>query len=112
MVAGFDERLWDDHVLTGLEAARNVAALRRRVSAEAQHGVAGSAVEDEEEALRGLADQPLFASVHPALQSKVHEGQWIMTRIFRAADALRAELPSHRPRSEWPTAQKAILLWA
>ena len=96
----------------GIEAARDVAAFRRRASEDARNNVIGSAADDEEDALRRLSDEPAFAELHPDLPTKVDEGRWIMTRILRAADALREELPSQRPTSEWTTAQKAVLLWA
>jgi tetratricopeptide (TPR) repeat protein len=111
MVAPFGRELWDMHVLAGLEAARDVAALRRRASEDARNNVIGSAADDEEDALRRLADEPAFAEHHPELATKVDEGRWIMTRILQAADALREELPSERRTSEWTTPQKAVLLW-
>jgi tetratricopeptide (TPR) repeat protein len=111
-VAPFGRDLWDEQVLAGLEAACDVAALRRRASEDARNNVAGSAADDEEDALRRLADQPAFAALHPDLGTPVDEGRWIMTRILKAADALRQERPSERPTSEWTAAQKAVLLWA
>jgi hypothetical protein len=41
MVAPFGRELWDGHVLAGLEAARDVAALRRRASEDARNNIIG-----------------------------------------------------------------------
>lgn len=112
MVAPFGRELWDEQVLAGLEAARDVAALRDRASKDARNHVVGSAADDEEDTLRRLAHEPAFAELHPDLGTKIDEGRWIMTRILKAADVLREELPFERPTSEWTTAQKAVLLWA
>jgi tetratricopeptide (TPR) repeat protein len=112
MVERFSRELWDLQILPGLETARDVAALRRRASEDARNNIIGSAADDEEDALRRLADEPAFVELYPHLATKVDEGRWIMIRILRAADALREELPAQRPTSEWTTAQKAVLLWA
>lgn len=111
MVAPFDQTLWDTRFRAGLEAARDVAALRLRREEDARVGVIGSASDDEYDALRYLARQPAFAQLRPDLATKVDEGRWIMTRIMRAADMLRQELPSGRPSPVWTTSQKTILLW-
>jgi hypothetical protein len=65
MVARFDRDLWGEQVRAGLEAARDVAALRRRVSEDARNHVVGSAADDEEDALRRLADERLSRRFTP-----------------------------------------------
>jgi hypothetical protein len=109
VVDAFSQEAWFGTFVDGLRTVRRVAVQQRA----AEHRTEAPTVDkqqEEDQALRAVADHPAFAVFGPALP-KARRGMWIFSRVASAVDLLREDLPAGEPTSSWSAPDKAVLLW-